>query len=97
MPFLGRIISKASGYEMVYLLATLIAVATAVTAFGILRPTPAAAAATPYSVPSCGNRRSRLHEIAGGRSGVFSLLGLQYWIPIQPTTSCRKAEFTYVW
>ena len=44
VPFLGGIIWKASGYEMVFLLAAVIAVATAVTAFGIPRPTPAPAA-----------------------------------------------------
>ena len=44
VPFLGGIIWKASGYEMVFLLAAVIAVATAVTAFGIPRPTPDPAA-----------------------------------------------------
>lgn len=41
VPFLGGIIWKASGYELVFLLAAVIAVATAVTAFGIPRPAPA--------------------------------------------------------
>ena len=41
VPFLGGIIWKASGYELVFLLAAVIAVATAVTAFGIPRPRPA--------------------------------------------------------
>ena len=41
VPFLGGIIWKASGYELVFLLAAVIAVATAVTAFGIPRRTPA--------------------------------------------------------
>ena len=41
VPFLGGIIWKSSGYEMVFLLAAVIAVVTAVTAFGIPRPAPA--------------------------------------------------------
>lgn len=41
VPFLGGILWKASGYEAVFLLAAVIAVATAVTAFGIPRPAPA--------------------------------------------------------
>lgn len=41
VPFLGGILWKASGYETVFLLAAVIAVATAVTAFGIPRPAPA--------------------------------------------------------
>lgn len=46
VPFLGGIIWKASGYELVFLLAAVIAVATAVTAFGIPRPRPAPQPAT---------------------------------------------------
>ena len=41
VPFLGGIIWKASGYETVFLLAGMIAVVTAITAFGIPRPAPA--------------------------------------------------------
>lgn len=41
VPFLGGIIWKSSGYELVFLLAALIAAVTAVTAFGIPRPAPA--------------------------------------------------------
>ena len=40
VPFVGGIIWKASGYEMVFLLAAVIAVGTAFTAFGIPRRTP---------------------------------------------------------
>lgn len=57
VPFLGGIIWKASGYELVFLLAAVIAVATAVTAFGIPRPTPAPPA------------RRRRHRIAGAAGG----------------------------
>jgi len=39
VPLLGGIIWKASGYEVVFLLAGMIAVVTAITAFGIPRPT----------------------------------------------------------
>lgn len=46
VPFLGGIIWKASGYELVFLLAAVIAVATAVTAFGIPRPRPTPQPAT---------------------------------------------------
>ena len=49
VPFLGGIIWKASGYELVFLLAAVIAVATAVTAFGIPRPAPA-----PQPAPAAG-------------------------------------------
>ena len=46
VPFVGGIIWKTSGYEMVFLLGGLIAVVTAVTAFGIPRAVPAPPAAT---------------------------------------------------
>ena len=49
VPFLGGIIWKASGYEMVFLLAGMIAVVTAVTALGIPRPAAALSSARPGS------------------------------------------------
>ena len=42
VPLLGGILWKASGYEVVFLLAGMIAVVTAITAFGIPRPAAAA-------------------------------------------------------
>ena len=47
VPFFGGIIWKAYGYEMVFLLAGVIAVVTAVVAFGIPRPAPSPQPAPP--------------------------------------------------